>query len=97
MCLPSDAILQHLPSYLGFSYLERASGPFTSWQIDGETVETVRDFILGGSKIAADGESVQFSHSVVSDSLLPHELQQARPPCPSPTAGVYPNSYPLSR
>ena len=32
-----------------------ASGPITSWQIDGETVETVSDFILGGSKITADG------------------------------------------
>ena len=32
------------------------SGPITSWQIDGETVETVRDFILGGSKITADGD-----------------------------------------
>ena len=33
-----------------------ASGPITSWEIDGETVETVSDFILGGSKIAADGK-----------------------------------------
>ena len=33
-----------------------ASGPITSWQIDGETLETVRDFILGGSKITADGD-----------------------------------------
>ena len=33
-----------------------ASGPITSWQIDGETMETVRDLILGGSKIAADGD-----------------------------------------
>ena len=33
-----------------------ASGPITSWQIDGERVETVRDFILGGSKITADGD-----------------------------------------
>ena len=33
-----------------------ASGPNTSWQIEGETVETVRDFILGGSKITADGD-----------------------------------------
>ena len=33
-----------------------ASGPITSWQIDGEAVETVRDFILGGSKITADGD-----------------------------------------
>ena len=36
--------------------------------------------------------SVQFSRSVVSDSLRPHELQHARPPCPSPTPSVYPNS-----
>ena len=34
-----------------------ASGPITSWQIDGETVGTVADFILGGSKITADGDS----------------------------------------
>ena len=33
-----------------------ASGPTTSWKIDGETVETVADFILGGSKISADGD-----------------------------------------
>ena len=33
-----------------------ASGPITSWQIGGETAETVRDFILGGSKITADGD-----------------------------------------
>ena len=33
-----------------------ASGPITSWQIDGKTVETVADFILGGSKITADGD-----------------------------------------
>ena len=36
-----------------------ASGPITSWQIDGETVETVSDFILGGSKITADGDCSQ--------------------------------------
>ena len=34
-----------------------ASGPITSWQIDGETMEIVKDFILGGSKITADGDS----------------------------------------
>ena len=38
-----------------------ASGPITSWQIDGETVETVRDFILGGSKITADGD---YNHEI---------------------------------
>ena len=41
--------------------------------------------------------SVQFSCSVVSDSLQPHEPQHARPPCPSPTPRVHPNSCPLSR
>ena len=40
---------------------------------------------------------VQFSRSVVSDSLRPHELQHARPPCPSVTPGVYPNSCPLTQ
>ena len=40
---------------------------------------------------------IQFSHSVVSNSLWPHEPQHARPPCPSPTAGVCPNPCPLSR
>ena len=37
------------------------------------------------------------SHSVMSDSLQPHELQHARPPCPSPTPGFYSNSWPSSR
>ena len=41
--------------------------------------------------------SVQFSHSVVSDSLRPHELQHTRPPYPSPTPGVHSNSCPSSR
>ena len=36
-----------------------ASGPITSWEIDGETIETVADFILGGSKITADGDCSQ--------------------------------------
>ena len=41
--------------------------------------------------------SVQFSPSVVSESLRPHELQHTRPPCPLPTPGVYPKSCPLSQ
>ena len=41
-------------------------------------------------------DQVQFSRSVVSDSLQPHEPQYARPPCPSPTPGVHPNPCPLS-
>ena len=67
VCLPSDALLQHLPSYLGFS----ASGPITSWEIDGETVETVSDFILGGSKITADGDC---SHEIKRCLLLGNKV-----------------------
>ena len=44
-----------------------ASGPITSWQIDGETVETVTDFIWGGSKITADGDC---SHEIKRHLLL---------------------------
>ena len=44
-----------------------ASGPITSWKIDGETVETITDFILGGSKITADGDC---SHEIKRCLLL---------------------------
>ena len=44
-----------------------ASGPITSWEIDGETMETVANFILGGSKIIADGD---FSHDIKRHLLL---------------------------
>ena len=92
-----------------------ASSPITSWQIDGETVETVRDFILGGSKITADddcsheikrclllGRKVMTNLSSVqllsrANSLRPHGVQHARPPCPSPTPRVYPNPCPSSQ
>ena len=95
-----------------------ASSPITSWQIDGETMETVTDFIFLGSKVTVDSDcgheikrrlllgrkamtklqfsSVQFSCSVVFNSFRPHELQHARPPCPSPTPRVHSNSRPLS-
>ena len=48
-----------------------ASGPITSWQIDGETVETVNDFILGGSKITVDGDC---SHEIKRHLLLGREV-----------------------
>ena len=48
-----------------------ASGPITSWEIDGETVETVADFIWGGSKITADGEC---SHEIKRRLLLGREV-----------------------
>ena len=48
-----------------------ASGPITSWQIDGEIVETVSDFILGGSKITADGD---YSHEIKRPLLLERKV-----------------------
>ena len=48
-----------------------ASGPITSWKIDGETVETVSDFILGGSKITTDGDC---SHEIKRCLLLEEKL-----------------------
>ena len=48
-----------------------ASGPITSWQIDGETMETVRDFIMGGSKITADGDC---SHEIKDACSLEEKL-----------------------
>ena len=52
-----------------------ASGPITSWQIDGETVETVSDFILGGSKITADGDC---SHEIKRHLLLGRRVMTNR-------------------
>ena len=56
-------------------------------------------FLLAACRIleACQFSSVQFSHSVVSNSLWPRGRQHTRPPCPSPTPGVYPNSCPLSQ
>ena len=52
---------------------------------------------LGGTFSSVHFCSIQFSCSVLSDSLWPHGLQHARPPCPSPTPRVHPNACPLSQ
>ena len=52
-----------------------APSPITSWQIDGETMETVKDFILGGSKITADGDC---SHEIKRRLLLGRSFDQPR-------------------
>jgi len=52
-----------------------APSPITSWQIDGETMETVTDFILGGSKITSDGDC---SHEIKRCLLLEEKLQPSR-------------------
>ena len=53
-----------------------ASGPITSWQLDGETIETVTDFILGGSKITADGDC---SHEIKRKMLAPWKKSYDQP------------------
>ena len=59
------------------------------------TIETSRAPLSFLNFSGLSAGSVQFSHSVVSDYLRPHELQHARPPWPSPTPGVHPNPCPL--
>ena len=59
--------------------------------------ESKKHFSSTGKKKNFFFSSVQFSHSVVSDSLRPHESQHTRPPCPSPTPEVHSNSRPSSR
>ena len=71
------------------------------WLLLGREVMTNLDSIFKGRDITLPTKvrlvsSVQFSRSVVSDSLQPHEPQNARPPCPSPTPRIYPNSCPSS-
>ena len=85
-----------VPLSMGFCKQEYCSGlPFPSPRsLPNPGTESI-SLSLAGRLFTTD-PSVQFSHSVVSDSLWPHELQHARPPCPSPTPGVHSDSSPLS-
>ena len=71
---------------------------FMSLKIE-PSIKTLCPVTFGSSlvKDVIGKPSVQFSHSVVSNSLWPHELQHIRPPCPSPTPGVHSDSRPSSR
>ena len=69
--------------------------PFTRWILFDTLVNLLK--VIKNTNKTQDLSSVQFSRSVVSDSLRPHESQHARPPCPSPTPGAYSNSCPLSQ
>ena len=62
-------------------------------------IDVVCNFFLIRRNVVSHSKfsSVQFSRSVLSDSLRPHESQHARPPCPSPTPGVHSNSSPSSQ
>ena len=70
---------------------------FLLWMRQGGNYAfNIQALFLWSSFCQKDISSVQFSHSVMSDSLRPHELQHASPPCPSPTPWVNPNLGPLS-
>ena len=62
-----------------------------------ETMKCICNFSIYRMLVLTVHSSVQFSRSVVSNALRPHESQHARPPCPSPTPGVHSNSRPSSR
>ena len=98
------------PLSVGFSQEEYWSGvPFPpSGQLPNPEIEPqslVSPTLAGGIQFiyniilvsVVQHSSVQFTCSVVSDSLQPHELQHARPPCPSPTPGVHSNTCPSRR
>ena len=78
-----------------YASLNPYTNPYT-WPFLLITVKEFKKLITRGF-VQSTKDSVQFSHSVVSDSLWPHEPQHARPPCPSPTPRVHPNPCPLSR
>ena len=87
--------LQHLFSFkMNESTKLRGSG-YTNQH--GEHLDTFTDMAEGYLETNSTVLYSQFSRSVVSDSLRPHEPQHARPPCPSPTPGIYPNPCPLSQ
>ena len=94
-------VAHQAPLSMGFSRQEFWSGlscpPPGNLPDPGIEPESLTYPALAGGFFTTQFSSVQFSRSVVSDSLRPHEPQHARPPCPSPTPRVYSNSCPLSR
>ena len=89
-----DSCIELSPTFPGrFFIAELSHGGVEGKQMQGVAL------ICISNKFSGDAEafySVQFSRSVVSDSLRPHEPQHTRPPCPSPTPGVHPNPCPWS-
>ena len=69
----------------------------SGWKITKERHQWQGYSCWSRSVVRCQGCSLQFSHSVMSDSLWPHGLQHTRPPCPSATPGVHSNSCPLSQ
>ena len=83
--------------WVAISFSRGSSWPRDRTQVSHIVSKTLYHPSHQGSQLNIQFSSVQFSRSVVSDTLWPHELQHVRPPCPSPTPGVHPNSCPSSR
>ena len=81
---------------MGSWHMTQGAHPGALWQPRGMRWGGKWKRGSGGRKHVYQFSSVQFSGSVVSDSLRPHELQHTRPPCPSPSPGVHSNSRPSS-
>ena len=97
--LPFIGMIVHsftsLDFYDDFSWhCQREGGILESFQVNKNALCGIKS--LFGLHVSSP-DSVQFSHWVMSYSLWPHGQQHARPPCPSPTPRVYPNSCPLSQ
>ena len=75
---------------------DKQLGQWQEHSLDSDSLSSSPSCVNWANPYFPSFSSVQFSHSVMSDSLWPHELQHARPPCPSPNPGVHPNSCPSS-
>ena len=94
--IPTGAILERAEEWVGDD-----TGEQRSWATPSRSLVVIQTAHASqyskNSTIKKISSSVQFSCSVMSDSLRPHGLQHARLPCPSPTPGVHPNPRPLSQ
>ena len=98
----TSLILLHLNFHLEYILMERTRQGFSFYLFQNSVLWTEGCFegrmcSISWLPLWFQGCISQFSGSVVSDSLWPHGLQHARPSCPSPTPGVYPDSCPLSQ
>ena len=95
---PGVVALRHMDSFWTRDWTcePALAGRFLSTGPPGESLKSISDITILQNSSFSDVSSIQFSHSVMSDSLQPHGLQHARHPCPSPTPRIYSNSFPLS-
>ena len=90
-----EEVYEEIRSHLRLVALDLARGGFIRYS---DVPDMEHDLFRSAiDELPKWANSVQFSRSVVSDSLQPHELQHARLPCPSPTPGVHPNPCPSSQ